>query len=195
MKFAVSVSGSPVAPEFSHHLRRICARLTGMKRAFLLPVATLALAACGAIPLGTVPIDDVNLIAPLPLAAGSQTLYLTDSLFSQPTPGGVNRIILQGNLKVSGNSGRRRLEFFIRSSKPDCPGLGKYALCQDTAGGAAIGQATVDGAQSAPLILSGGALDAAGKAGQGYLGVRLAEGSVNTGDSISATNLVARPYF
>lgn len=163
----------------------------------LLPLAALALVACGSLPLPEQRLADVTVSAPVPLAASGQVLYQTTNAFSRSIPASVQRVSVTGQLSFSGSSGEKSLAFFITDALPQgCTALPlvPYLLCPDAAGGQQIGTASVSAGQPVPLRLSGPALDAAAHAGRGYLGVQLTSGTVLPGDTLSFTALRAGAF-
>lgn len=159
-------------------------------------LALLGLAACGTVPLPEQRLADATVSAPFALAPGSQVIYQTTNAFSGPVSASVQRVSVTGQLAFAGSPGEKGLTFFIAGQLPTgCLNLGQVLLCPDAAGGSQIGTARVSVGQAVPLSLSGPALDAAAHAGRGYLGLRLDAGAVQSGDTLTFTQLRAGAYY
>ncbi|WP_019008244.1 hypothetical protein [Deinococcus aquatilis] len=167
-------------------------------------VASLAFTSCGIIPTPAVPIPDAEINLPPNSAVAGRVIYMkTDVLGGVSLPGVLQQVSITGTATyVSGGGNLSGASIFIRGSIDPMPAgcatttLAPVILC-DPAGEVArqIGNVNVTAGTATAFTLSGPELDAAAKAGHGYIGVLITGGSTVMTDKLKLTGMQARAKF
>ncbi|ANE43139.1 hypothetical protein [Deinococcus puniceus] len=167
-------------------------------------LASLAFSSCGVIPTPAVPIPDAELSLPPSSAVAGRVIYMkTDVLGGVSLPGVLQQVSITGMATyTSGGGNLSGASVFIRSSVEPLPAgctttdLAPVILC-DPAGEVArqIGTVNLTSGTATPFTLRGPELDAAAKAGHGYIGVLVTGGSTVLTDKLKLTGMEARAKF
>ncbi|MFB9995227.1 hypothetical protein ACFFLM_25090 [Deinococcus oregonensis] len=177
-----------------------------MKQPLFAAAALLSLAftSCGVIPTPAVPIPDAEISLPPSSAVAGRVIYMkTDVLGGVSLPGVLQQVSITGTATYSSGGGNLSgATVFIRSSIDPMPAgcatttLAPVLLC-DPAGEVArqIGSVSLASGTASTFTLSGPELDAAAKAGHGYIGVLVTGGSSLFTDKLKLTGMEARAKF
>lgn len=162
----------------------------------------LALPACGVIPTPPVALPTVTLDLPPSAVALGRVIYVRqDVLGGTAVPKVLQQLSVTGTATYTSNGGTlSQVGVYVRSSLDQarlpgsCTEIAVGLVACDATGesGQAIGTIALQAGPGQPFTLSGPALDAAGKVGHGYFGVRAAQGNSVTGEKVTLTNLLAR---
>ncbi|WP_420597235.1 hypothetical protein [Deinococcus sp.] len=162
-------------------------------------VAPLLLASCGIVPLPAVAIPDQTLTLPASSSAADRVIYDGSDVFGGSTvPGVLSNLKLRGQALYSGAGDLSSVAVYIRSSVPSCtsvPGLTVQMCDPSTESAQRIGTLNFEKGVATSFSLSGKALDAAAKAGHGYVGVQVLKGQSVFGDTLKLSNLKANAKF
>lgn len=162
--------------------------------------AALTLSACGVIPTPPVALPDVTLDLPPSAVALGRVIYARqDALGGTAVPTVLQQLRVTGTATYTSNGGTlSQVGVYVRSSLDNLPStcvpLTSALVACDVAGesGQAIGTIALQAGTGRSFTLSGPALDAAGKAGRGYFGVRAAQGNSAAQEKVTLSNLLAR---
>ncbi|THF70583.1 hypothetical protein E7T06_06545 [Deinococcus sp. Arct2-2] len=167
-------------------------------------LASLAFSSCGVIPTPAVPIPDAEISLPPSSAVAGRVIYMkTDVLGGVTLPSVLQQVSITGLATYSSGGGNLSgATVFIRSSIDPMPAgcatttLAPVLLC-DPAGEVArqIGSVNLTSGTASAFTLSGPELDAAAKAGHGYIGVLITGGSSVLTDKLKLTGMEARAKF
>lgn len=162
--------------------------------------AALIVSSCGVVPTPPVALPDVTLdLQPSAASLGRVVYVRQDALGGAALPGLLQGLSLSGTANyVSAGGDLSQVGVYVRTSLDGLPGTCTAAsplvvLCEASGETAqAVGTLTLAAGQGRSFTLSGSALDAAGRAGHGYFGVRVIQGSSLAGEQLRLTELEAR---
>lgn len=167
--------------------------------------AVLALASCGVIPTPPVALPDTTIPLSNTALSMGQVVYVDrDVLGGSTLPAALQGLSINGNATYTASGGTlSSLKVYVRSSLSNlgssCTALPvippAYACDPAKEAAQAIGTVNVQAGVSKAFTLSGPALDAAARTGQGYFGVQITGGQAIQGESLSLTSLQARAKF
>lgn len=151
-------------------------------------------------PTPPVALTDVTLdLQPSAVARGRVIYLRQDALGGAAIPKVLQQLSVTGTATYAPNGGTlSQVGVYVRSNLDSLPStcmpVTSAVVACDAAGESAqaIGTVALQPGKGLPFTLSGPALDAAGKAGHGYFGVRAAQGDSLTGERVTLSKLLAR---
>lgn len=171
--------------------------MESMKRLLALP-AVAALVGCGAIPLPSQPLPDAEFSVPVALGPAQERVFSETPLFDAPVRRALKRVTVSGTATLNAPvANETRVEVLaVRNLPgfPTCVSQGGYRLC--SSGGEVVGTITfAPGSRSAEFTLRSPLLDELAHAGQGYAGLRLAQGSLPANTTLQLRGMRAGAYL
>ncbi|ACO46198.1 hypothetical protein DEDE109153_01300 [Deinococcus deserti] len=171
-----------------------------MKKALFVAPFALSLAACGIIPLPSIPIPNAEIPLSSVLATTSnQVVYLNrNALGGASMPSQLRDLTITGDAVYVKKGGTlKSLRLYVRSSLPttDCKLIGTMAYACPAAGEGSqvIGTVNLNATEPQKFTLRGEALDEAAKKGTGFFGVQIIDGIPVESEIIELRNMRAQP--